>query len=76
MSDAPAKRGRIQFLLIATVFLGPLLLAAWLYYGSDTLRAARADRESERLGSGLIRPAAAPVVALVRGQCCVWRALP
>ena len=38
MSEERAKRGRIQFLLIAAVFFGPLLIAAWLYYGGDALQ--------------------------------------
>ena len=33
-----AKRGRLQFLLIAAVFFGPLLVAAWLYYGGGGLQ--------------------------------------
>ena len=35
MSDERRKSGRLQFLLIAVVFFGPLLGAAWLYYGSS-----------------------------------------
>ena len=31
-------RGRLTLLLIALVFLGPLVLAAWLYYGNDALQ--------------------------------------
>ena len=38
MSEERAKRGRIQFLLIAAVFFGPLLIAAWLYYSGDALQ--------------------------------------
>ena len=38
MTDQRAKRGRIQFLLIAAVFFGPLLIAAWLYYDGDALQ--------------------------------------
>lgn len=32
MSDNSKGRGRLQFLLIAAVFLGPLALAAWMYF--------------------------------------------
>ena len=32
------RRGRIQLLLIALVFFGPLLLAAWLYFAGAGLR--------------------------------------
>ena len=32
MTGAGRKKGRIQFLIIAAVFFGPLLFAAWLYY--------------------------------------------
>lgn len=38
MSEAKATRGRVQFLLIALVFFGPLLFAAWLYYQGDALQ--------------------------------------
>jgi hypothetical protein len=31
--DGTSRSGRLQLGLIAAVFLGPLLLAAWLYYG-------------------------------------------
>lgn len=34
----PKGRGRVQFLLIAAVFLGPLVVAAWLYYGGEALQ--------------------------------------
>ena len=30
--------GRTQFLLIAAVFFGPLIVAAWLYYGGEALQ--------------------------------------
>ena len=33
MTEQPRKSARVQLLLIATVFFGPLLIAAWLYYG-------------------------------------------
>jgi hypothetical protein len=36
---SPNRRaGRLQFILIAAVFLGPLLVAAWLYYQGDELQ--------------------------------------
>ena len=38
MSEAKATRGRAQFLLIALVFFGPLLFAAWLYYQGGSLQ--------------------------------------
>ena len=38
MNDRQRTRGRLQFLLIAALFFGPLLFAAWLYYGGDTLQ--------------------------------------
>ena len=34
MNDARRRAGRRQFLLVAAVFFGPLVLAAWLYYGA------------------------------------------
>lgn len=38
MSDSQRKKGRLQFFLIAALFFGPLLIAAWLYYGGEALR--------------------------------------
>ena len=38
MTDARRKKGRIQFLVIAAVFFGPLLFAAWLYYQGGALQ--------------------------------------
>jgi hypothetical protein len=32
------RKARLQFILIAAVFLGPLLLATWLYYQGDPLQ--------------------------------------
>ncbi len=37
MTDDRQGKGRLQFLLIAAVFLGPLAIAAWLYYADTTL---------------------------------------
>ena len=37
MNDNRRGRGRLQFLLIAAVFLGPLAIAAWLYFSGTTL---------------------------------------
>ena len=36
----PRPSGRLQLLLIAAVFLGPLLVAAWLYFGGDAMQPA------------------------------------
>ncbi|MDJ0906372.1 MAG: hypothetical protein QNI96_10160 [Woeseiaceae bacterium] len=38
MSDTPRKSGRFQLLLIAAVFIGPLVVAAWLYSGGSELQ--------------------------------------
>ena len=38
MSDLQRKKGRLQFFLIAALFFGPLLIAAWLYYGGEALQ--------------------------------------
>jgi hypothetical protein len=35
MSETKQGRGRVQFLLIAAIFLGPLALAAWMYFSSS-----------------------------------------
>ena len=35
MNETPKGRGRIQLLLIAAVFLGPLVLATWMYFAGQ-----------------------------------------
>ena len=37
MTETKQGRGRLQLLLIATVFLGPLLIAAWMYFSDAGL---------------------------------------
>jgi hypothetical protein len=37
MNDTKQGRGRLQFLLIAAIFLGPLLIAAWMYFSNAGL---------------------------------------
>jgi len=36
--DTPRKSARSQLLLIAAVFFGPLIVAAWMYYGGHIVR--------------------------------------
>ena len=38
MNQPPRKSGRFQLLLLAAVFIGPLLVAAWLYYGGGPMQ--------------------------------------
>lgn len=38
MTENRPTRGRLQFLLVAAVFLGPLALAAWLYFAGQGLQ--------------------------------------
>jgi len=39
MNDRTRQRvGRLQLLLVAAVFLGPLLVAAWMYYQGDSVQ--------------------------------------
>lgn len=39
MTEQPVQaRGRLQFLLLAAVFFGPLVVATWLYYGGDDVQ--------------------------------------
>lgn len=38
MTEKPSSRGRLQFLLIAAVFLGPLALAAWMYFAGQGMQ--------------------------------------
>ena len=35
MTDNTPGKGRLQLLLIAAVFLGPLVVAAWMYFGAQ-----------------------------------------
>ena len=37
MTETKQGKGRVQLLLIAAVFLGPLVLAAWLYFAAQDL---------------------------------------
>jgi len=37
MNELPQRKGRIQFLLVAAVFLGPLAIAAWMYFSHSAL---------------------------------------
>ena len=38
MTDKPRKSGRLQLLLIAAIFIGPLIVAFWLYSGGSGLQ--------------------------------------
>jgi hypothetical protein len=38
MDDSRKRGGRLQLILIAALFLGPLLVAAWLYLDGESLR--------------------------------------
>ena len=53
MKDATGDKkpgtGRVQFLLIAAVFFGPLLFATWLYYGGETLQPKARTNHGELL---------------------------
>jgi hypothetical protein len=37
MNETKQGRGRLQLLLIAAIFIGPLLVAAWMYFGGAGL---------------------------------------
>jgi len=43
VTDTPAKSARGQLLLIAAIFFGPLIVAAWLYYGGHITRPPRSN---------------------------------
>jgi hypothetical protein len=49
MTTQEKGRGRVQFLLIAAVFLGPLALAAWLYFAGEDLTPAGRTNNGELL---------------------------
>ena len=40
MTTNKTRKGRVQLILIAAVFLGPLALATWLYFGGQSLTPA------------------------------------
>ncbi len=56
MTAQKTGKGRAQFLLIAAVFLGPLALATWLYFGGQDLT------PSSRTNNGALLQ---PIVSLV-----------
>lgn len=37
MTESKTRKGRVQLLLVAAVFLGPLALAAWLYFAGQNM---------------------------------------
>ncbi len=41
--DAARQRGRLQFLALAAIFLGPVLLAFWMYYGGHFIPSQRVN---------------------------------
>ena len=43
MNDTKKSSGRLQFLLIALVFLGPLVLATWMYLGDGLAPQGRSN---------------------------------
>ena len=43
MTEARKGSGRLQLLLIAIVFLGPLLVAAWMYFGGNLAPEGRSN---------------------------------
>jgi hypothetical protein len=49
MSDSVRKSARPQLLLIALVFFGPLLVAAWMYYGGHFTPTATGSNYGELL---------------------------
>jgi len=49
MTNNKGKTARLQLLLIALVFLGPLVLATWLYFGGSALQPAGRTNHGELL---------------------------
>jgi hypothetical protein len=43
MSETKKGKGRIQFLLMAAIFLGPLALAAWMYFSGSLMPEGRTN---------------------------------
>lgn len=43
MNDTRKRSGRVQFLLIALVFLGPVVIAAWMYFGDGLAPEGRSN---------------------------------
>ena len=57
-------KGRFQLLLIASVFFGPLILAAWLYFSGAGLQPAGRTNHGELLEPLLSIPDALPESAI------------
>ena len=49
INDRKPGRGRLQLVLIAAVFFGPLLFATWLYYGGDAIQPTGRSNHGELL---------------------------
>ncbi len=43
MNETPRRKGRTQFLLLAAIFLGPLAVAAWMYFTGSAIPEGRTN---------------------------------
>jgi cytochrome oxidase Cu insertion factor (SCO1/SenC/PrrC family) len=60
MAEGRQRKGRVQLLLIAAVFLGPLALAAWLYFAGQNLTPAARTNHGVLLQPIISLPEVAP----------------
>ena len=56
--DAARRRGRLQFLALAVIFFGPVLLAFWMYYGGHFIPSRRVNHGELILPVRTLPPAA------------------
>lgn len=43
MTNTPPRKGRTQFLLLAVIFIGPLAIAAWMYFTGSAVPEGRTN---------------------------------
>jgi hypothetical protein len=71
VAEVPQKSARPQLLFIAFIFFGPLLLAAWMYYGGH-FRPAGASNHGALLGPVINASTALPASVLLQAASGHW----
>lgn len=72
MTDANRRKGRLQFLLIALIFLGPLVVAAWMYYAGQFAVPAGRSNHGALLEPIVSLDEAVPDSAMMKTMEGVW----
>ncbi len=73
MTEGTKPRGQLQLALLASIFLGPLIFAAWLYYGGEALQPEGKANHGVLLEPIVSLREAAPGSALFEGEEPYWR---